>query len=122
MSRRAARIGRNGGPRRINTGLLRVTVHNDGTMTMRSTQVIGASGICATAADAIECLNASPWGRTTIVNDDDIIDAVEAYASRKRFVCEADAILAAMPVAVRADVDIGRLEEIPGMAELEFAI
>ena len=98
MSRQAARIGRNGGPKRINTGLLRVTVNNDGTMKMRSTQVVGASGICETAADAIECLNASPWGRTTIVNDDHFpVLIVLLFNGRQCFTQQSD------PVEVRND-------------------
>ena len=113
MSRAAASRGRNGGGKRTKRGWIRVTVQDDGTVDMHNAYVVGMSGLCRTVDEAIECLNDRPGWGFTIVNDDEIIDAINAFVESNK---PADLYF---PTEEEYEYE---LEEIPGMAELEHAI
>ena len=110
MSRAAAARGRNGGGKVRNIGLLRVHVNDDGLVEMRNTQIVGMSGICQTVDEALEYMtDFAGWG-FTIVNDDEIIDAVKAHANRQT------------ELYYPTEEEWADMNTDAGMAELEFAI
>jgi len=110
MSRAAAARGRNGGGKVRNIGLIRVDVSDDGTVSMRNTQIVGMSGVCRTVGEALECMTDFAGWSFTIVNDDEIIDAIKAHANRQS------------ELYYPTDEEWADMQSVPGMAELEFAI